>query len=279
MRQLILDDAAMELLASRASGQPVYMGPDNQLLSPGIIDIIDNEFYGSLWQPGDERTRLLVLAGEACSDLVFQAERFKEMKNRRRVIKTMTVPLCSLMDQIHKLLNLLNDPQSIQSRKTWPTLDQENYKNFGRQFRKKRLNGSVRQVRNKFGAHLDQEIIGNPNLQLQLEDCLSALGDTLILFMLILNHRQAFSWIRWLGSTHEDAYQIVETFFEYPLCTRWITDNSGKALDVGHFQLAEDPRTTFREWIIKAVEKYNSLVDEAKVPVPKIWTIPSHKLR
>lgn len=225
------------------------------------------------------RIGLLVLGGEACRELLFQAERFNENAHRQRVIKSMSVPLCSLMDQIHKLMGLLNNERSVQIRNSWPLHDQENYKNIARQFRKKRFNGPVRQVRNKLAAHLDQEVIGNSQYRLRIEDFLLALGDSLILFMLIINHHYIFAWIRWIGSSESEGLHIVETLFEYPVCIRWTTDNEGRVTDTGLFQLAEDPRWEIRSYAIKAIEKFNEMVDESRVKVPKIWVNPSADLR
>jgi len=275
MPKLILDDTALRLFASKVAGQPIYSGSDGKFIAPGIIDVVDHDEAWERWQPGNEQARLLLLGGEACRELVFQAERFKEKTHRRRTVKSMTVPLCSLMEQINRLMSLLNDDESSKTRTMWSRHDQESYKNIGRRFRKQRLNGLVRTVRNKLGAHLDQDAIGEPRLQLCIEDFLAALGDSLILFNLVTNHRHAFSWIRWIGSSQEGNFHMVETLFEYPLCVQWITDNEGRVTDAGFLQLAEDPRWKIQEVVAQTISTYNTLVDASKAEVPQIWTAPS----
>jgi len=78
MPKIIIDGAAIDLLASKCTNQPIYSGSGGKLLSPGIISIVDSQDDWDQWQPGDERTRLLVLGGEACQEILFQAERFNE---------------------------------------------------------------------------------------------------------------------------------------------------------------------------------------------------------
>lgn len=279
MPKLIIDDEARKLLLSKAAGQPIYSGLKGKFVSPGLIDVIDLSNVGNQWQPGDIRTTLLVLGGEACHELLFQSERFTEEAHRKRIIKNMAVPLCSLMDQVYKLMGSLTDEESSKTRETWPKVDQDNYKIIGRQFRKKRRKGPVRENRNLLGAHLSQDAIHDPKAQLCLEDFFSALGDSLILFNLATNHPKAFSWIRWLGSSQNGDFEVVETLFEYPLCVRWVTDKEGKAIDVGFFQLAEDPRWKIQEYGIQAIDMYNTLVKVTGSQVPTIWSAPSVEMK
>ncbi|MBL1178532.1 hypothetical protein [Pantanalinema sp. GBBB05] len=279
MPKLIIDDEARNLLLSKVAGQPIYSSSEGQFISPGLIDIVDLNNVGSKWQPGDTRTTLLVLGGEACHELLFQAERFIEEAHRKRTIKNMTVPLCSLMDQVHKLMRSLTDEESIKTRETWPNSDQDSYKIIGRQFRKKRFDGPVRKNRHLLGAHLNQDAIHDPKAQLCLDDFFSALGDSLILFNLVINHPKAFSWIRWLGSSQNADFEVVETLFEYPLCVRWVTDKEGKAVDVGFFQLAEDPRWKIQEYGTQTIDMYNTLVKATGSQVPTIWSAPSVEMK
>lgn len=282
MQKLIIDEEAIKLACLKLSEQPIYGSPDGKFISPGIIDVVDYNDEGKQWQPSDERSRLLVLAGEACRDLIFHAERFENKTSRNRVIKSMTVPLCSLMDQIQKLMNLLNDEESQKIRTQWPSHDRQIYKDIGKRFRKKHYKGSVRKVRNKLGAHLDQEVLVDRTIRLDLKDFLNALGDSLILMNLLINHPNAFSWIRWIGSSEKGDLHIVETFFGFPICTRWVTDVEGRVNDVGLMQLADDPRFNIQEDVISTIQVYNTLIDKTELSrsqVSKILSIPSVNLQ
>lgn len=282
MAKLIIDEETLKLACSKLGGQPIYSGSDGKFISPGIVDLLAND-NRERWQPGDERSQLLVLGGEACRELIFQAERIKDKNSRNRVIKSMTVPLCSLMDQIHQLMTLLNDEESRTIRSEWPRHDRQTYKDIGRQFRKKRFNGPVRKVRNKLAAHLDSNVFTDQEIRhFSFEEFLKALGDSLILMNLIVNHPNIFSWIRWMGSSEKEDFHIVETFFGYPICVRWVTDVEGKVIDVGLLQLADDPRFQIQEYVIQAIKVYNDLVDElglSRSQVSKIWARPSVDLQ
>lgn len=282
MPKLIIDEEARELICSKLAGQPIYSGPDGKFLSPRIIDIVDSDNDYGRWQPGNEGSRLLVLCGEACRDLIFQAERFKDKVSRNRTIKAMTVPLCSLMDNINRLITLLNhDDRAKKIRFKWPEHDIKNYKNIGKQLRKKHLHSPVRKIRNKLAAHLDQDIFIEQKIQLSLEIFLEALGDSLILMNLLINHADTFTWIRWIETSEEEKFQLCETFYGFPICTRWVTDLEGKVIDIDILQLADDPRFEIQEDLIEAVKMYNTLVDQSKLSgsqVSKIWIKPSTDL-
>lgn len=271
MPKIIIDEDAMKLAHSKLINQPIYSQLSRDCLNSKVIDILDHENTQGKWQPGNKEAQFLLLCVEACKAIVFQAQLFKNEEFRDRSIRAMTVPLCSLMDETHKLTNSLDkDEESRKERRQWSPDNQKTYKNIGKKFRKKRISGPVREIRNKVAAHLDREII-NRKYQLALEDFLFALGDTLILLMLSTNHRNKFSWIRWISSSQDNTIHIVETLFEYPLCVRWTTNSEGKPVDVGYPQLVDDPQKYVRDQVAEAIKIFNEMVTISQSSVPTIW--------
>lgn len=248
MPQLVIDKTAMDLAIDKLSGQPVFAGPDGGLLAPGVIDL-DEDGPGARWQPNDSRAQQLVLGAEACRDIVFHTARLSEAGHKRRKLAAMTVPVCSLMDVVGKLLTEFNKGKWLDARKDWPRADQKTYKTVSRTFRKKRQRGPVRKARNTRGAHLDPAVL-REGVRLSTDDLLLAQGDSLILLMLLLNHPQAFSWIRGLGVTEDGKHRVVETMYTYPVCVRWLTDLDGHVEDAGMVQLAADPATDLQAHIL-----------------------------
>jgi hypothetical protein len=278
MPKLIMDEATMQMLVSKLRGYPVHLGPNGGLLQPGVVDVVDGNEEQSPWQPGDARTKLIVLSAEACSEIVFSAERFDDRSARTRTLKNLTVPVCSLMDLVHRMLSSLNDGESRAMRQQWPVADQNLYIDAGRRLRKVHLNGPVRKVRHALGAHLDPDVFQGET-RLKTEDCLQAMGDVLILFQLALNHAaRAFSWIRPIGRSDDGTRLMVETMYDYPACVRWVTDSDGRVLDVKGVFLAADPRHDVRDRMLPAIDTYNRLVKSAEVRLPTIWMRPSSEL-
>lgn len=117
MARLVLDEAAMALAVKQLSGQPIFSAPAGGLLEPRIIDILEEKPNPNGWQPLNEHSRLLILGTEPCRDIVFHSERFLNDQDRRRTIKAMTIPICTLMDIVGKLLSLLNSQEARRERK------------------------------------------------------------------------------------------------------------------------------------------------------------------
>ena len=269
--KLVIDESTMEMLASKLSEFPIHAGPDGGLLEPGILDLVDDTTAGQ-WQPGDQRTKLVVLGGEACREIVFCSERFKDPSAQKRTLKNLTVPVCSLMDVVVALQASLNDRESRETRLAWPSTDQNNYLEAGRRLRKTHYQGPVRKVRHKLGAHLDPKVFDEVDVRLKPEQVLAALGDALVVFMLALNHRaRAFSWIRPAGSSKDGSRLVVETMFDYPACVRWETDSDGRVLDVSAVVLAADPRHEVQDRIFAGIEAYNFLVRSSGARLPQMW--------
>ncbi len=277
MPKLIIDEAALRLTAAKLSGQPVFAGPDGEFLDPGVVEVLDEG--SERWQPADERTKLVVLGAEACRDLVFHVERISDPTHRRRVLKGMSVQVCTLMDVVASLLTNLNDRRARDLRKSWPVTDQATYRDVGRRLGKKRIQGPVRKVRNKLGAHLDANAIGDRSLRLPVDELLGAMGDSLVLLLLAVNHcSSAFTWIRGLGVTEDGTHRIVETMDSYPVCIRWLTDAEGRVQDVGFVQLTADPRRVIQDHIVVAVHTYNALRKLESSALPEIWMMPRKDL-
>lgn len=276
MPQLILDEAAMHLAMERLRGQPLFTEANGELQAPGLVELDDSP--GARWQPNDPRARGLVFAAETCQDVVFQATRFSEPGQRRRTLVAMTAPLCSLMEEVVKLLKEFNTDEWQKARENWPSADRKTYKTYSRTLKKKRLRGPVRKARNKRGAHMDPSLLRD-GLRLTIDDVLMAMGDSLVLLMLCMNHPGAFSWIRGLGVTSDGQHRVVETMYTYPLCVRWLTDLDGHVKDVCPGLLSKDPRGEVQPHILDGVQTYNNMIHLSGSALSTIFTMPTDELR
>lgn len=268
--RLVIDAAAIELARKRLCGAAIAAGPDGAFLEPGVVDLVDQgSDEQARWQPADARTTQLMLGAEACRDVVFHLDRVLVEKAHPRAIRGLVVPACNMMDAAAKLLVHFNDVQSQRMRQVWRASDRITYKEVGRRLKKKHLRGPVRTARNKIGAHLDISAYQCP-VRVAAEEILRVIGDSVVLLLLILNHdAQSFSWIRSLGASEDRC--IVETLFDYPVATRWLTDREGHVLDVGHLQLAADPRHEIKASCFEAVRAYNDFAVLHGSSVPSIW--------
>jgi len=278
---LIFDEDTIKLIAAKAQGHPVFTGPGGNLLTPGIVDLLSEEGASDRWQPGDDRTRLLVLGGEACRDVLFYMDHFLDPKTQRRSMNRLAVPLCSLMDVVSKLLAELNDEKSRQVRESsWPRKDCDTYQNLSKRLKKMRLSSSLRHVRNKLAAHLDAAIFAERAPCLKPDDILRPLGDCAVLLMLSMNYPSHwFSWIRPIGVLEDGNHYAVETMYSYPLCVRWITDMDGIVTDMGAMVLATDPRHEIHAQIIETLASYNKMVKAVNSGLPTIYMVPTEDLR
>lgn len=274
--KIVFDEPTIKALVEKLAGFPIELGPDGNLVAPGVQDLVDGNEGESPWQPADERTKLLVLGGEACREISFGLERFGEERARKRILKGLSVPVCSLMDVAIALLKSLNDEVSRKLRLAWPASDRNNYLDVGRRLRKVHTKGPVRTVRHKLGAHLDTDVFGLGDLNGDPKPLLAALGDALIALLLSFNHRaHAFSWIRPVFSSEDGTKLVVDTMFDYPLSVRWVTDADGKVLGVGGMFLAEDPRRAIHDSVIAAGLGYNLLVQATGVNLPTMYMRPT----
>ncbi len=275
---LILDDHARKIAMERLTGQPIFAEPDGSFFRPGVIDLLDGDRTESPWLPSNDRTRGIVLGAEACKEIVFQAERIREPHHRGRVLKTMCVPVCSLMDVLQSLMHAFDKPEWRTAREAWPPHDQEFYLTIGRRLRKTHMKGPVRRVRHALGAHLGLEA-AHGGVRIPADDLLSALGDSLILLMLMLHYPRAFSWIRPVGVLKDGGGRVVDTMNEYPLCLRWLTDMDGHVKDVGNIRLADDPLHELHPHIVNATASYNMMVRELRSSLGTIYHVPTEELR
>lgn len=275
MPKLIIDESMLERIAASFAGLPITMGPDGKMLAPGIVDLLDADHTISRWMPNDDRTGMLVLAAEACRDVTFYSERLIDSKTRRRAMRGVTVPVCKLMDVTALLVSRMNDKTSRGARAQWPNADQKTYHGVAKRLRKSRLQGPVRWVRNKIGAHLDPEAFMAGTEHLKLDDILGAFGDCMVLLTLSMNYPSSwFSWIRGLGTSPDGQQNIVETMFEYPLCVRWVTDLDGHPIALSRAMLAEDPRHELQAQMLEAANAYNELVRVTGTQLPLIAMNP-----
>lgn len=276
MPELIIDESMLERIAGSFTGLPITMGPDGEMLAPGIVDLLEADHISSRWMPNDERTGMLVLAAEACRDVTFYSERLIDLKTRRRAMRGVTVPVCKLMDVTALLLSRMNDKPSRDTRAQWPNADQKTYHGVAKRLRKSHLHGPVRWVRNKIGAHLDPDAFIAGNEYLKLDDILGAFGDCVVLLTLSMNYPSSwFSWIRGLGSSPDGQQLIVETMFEYPLCVRWVTDLDGHPIALCQAMLARDPRHELQAQMLEASNAYNELVTVTGTHLPLIAINPT----
>ncbi|TLS19110.1 MAG: hypothetical protein FDZ72_05845 [Betaproteobacteria bacterium] len=265
----------LERIATSFTGLPITMGPDGKMLAPGIVDLLDADHTNPSWMPNDDRTSMLVLAAEACRDVTFFSERLIDSKTQRRAMRGVTVPVCKLMDVTALLMSRMNDKTSRDARAQWPSADQKTYHEVAKRLRKSRLQGPVRWVRNKIGAHLDSEVFTVGTEYLKLDDILGAFGDCVVLLTLSMNYPSSwFSWIRGLGTSSDGQLHIVETMFEYPLCVRWVTDLDGQPLALSRVMLAEDPRHELQSQMVEATNAYNELVRVTGTQLPAIVINP-----
>jgi len=280
VQKLIFDEAAIKLVAAKMQGRPIFMGPGGNLLAPSIVDLLGEEGASDRWQPGNERTRQLVLGGEACRDVLFYLNQFLDPKTRRRSMNRLAVPLCNLMDVVAKLLAELNDKESRQIREfSWPRQDRDTYQELAKRLKNMRFHSPVRHVRNKLAAHLDVASFVERTPRLKEDDVLRPLGDSVVLLMLSLNYPSHwFCWIRPIGVLEDGKHCAVETMFSYPLCVRWITDLDGHVKDVGPLVLAADPRHEVQAQIMETVASYNSMVKAVNSGLPPIYAIPTDEL-
>ena len=134
--KLIIDESTLKLISKKIIGHPIYAGTNGDLLSPGIIDIF-SEQSSDQWQPGNERTKQLILGIEACRDVLFYLNQYLDPKTRRRAMNRMTVPICSLIEVVRELLAVTNDLQSRQIREfSWPMSDYNTYTTITRRLKK-----------------------------------------------------------------------------------------------------------------------------------------------
>jgi hypothetical protein len=274
MARLILDEAAMALAVKQLSGRPIFSAPGGGLLEPRIIDIIEEKPNPNGWQPLDEHSRLLLFGTEPCRDIVFHSEKFLNDHERRRTIKAMTIPVCTLMDIVDKLLSLLNSQEARRERESWPPDDNASYKDLSRRLRKRHMRGPVRVFRNKLGAHVDEAALLERIPLPSSADLLQAYGDSLLLLLLSTNYPSTFfSWIRPGSDSPGPGLTSVQTMFSYPLCVEWHVDNDGCVKSVGTLTLAADPRHEIRQYIYEGIQAYNQMVDQSNCGLHQIVQI------
>lgn len=262
---------------TRLPGQPIFAAADGSLEIHGVVDLLDDTLTSSPWAPSNELASGIVAGVEACKDIAFFSERFGEEAHRRRTIKAMTVPLCALMDVLKDLMAGFNAPRWRELRQSWVDYDQRCYLDISKRLKKEHMGGPVRKVRNVLGAHLDPEA-RQGGIHLSAADLFGALGDSLILLMLMLKHRSAFQWIRGLGALEGGEGRVVDTIAEWPICLRWITDMEGHPKDVGYIRLVANPVDELKHTIRETVQAYNKMVVTAQLPMRKIIEVSTDAL-
>jgi hypothetical protein len=281
IQKLIFDESAIKIAIEKMQGRPVFIGPDGDLFNPGVVNLLGEEETLGKWQPGDERTKQLVLGGEACREVIFYLNQFLDPKTRQRSMNRMTVPLCSLMDVVVKLLAELNDKESRHIRESsWLRQDCNTYIESSRRVKKMKEHSPVRYVRKKLAAHLDKSVFVEGAPRLKPIDILRPFGDCVVLLMLSMNYPSHwFCWIRPIGLLEDGKHYAIETMYSYPLCVRWITDLDGHVKDVGQMVLAADPRHDLQSRIMEAVSNYNNMVKAVNSTLSLIHTIPTEELQ
>jgi hypothetical protein len=274
MARLVLDEAAMALAVKQLPGQPIFSTPGGGLLEPRIIDIIEEKPNPTGWQPLNELSRLLLFGTEPCRDIVFHLDKFMNAQDRRRAIKAMTIPICTLMDIVGDLLSLLNSQEARRERERWLPGDIATYRDLSRRLRKRHMRGPVREFRNKLGAHVDETVIQSRIPLPSSADILSAYGDSLVLLVLSTNYpSDFFGWIRPGCGSPGPGLASVQTMFSYPLCVEWHVDHNGCVHSVGPLTLAADPRHEIRKYIFEGIKAYNRMADESNCGLRQIIQI------
>lgn len=278
--KLIIDEVALQLISKKLPGFPIYAGPDGDLLTPGIVDVL-NEEITEHWQPSNQHTEQLVLGVAACRDILFYLDQFLEPKTRKRAMNRMAVPICSLIDVVGKLLSVNNNSRSLEVRNiSWPSSDHITYKKLSKRLKKMNANSPVRRVRNKLAAHLDSDIFAEKVPSLSTDDIFEPLGDCVILLMLSINYpTEFFQWIRPIGILEDRKHLAVETMHSYPICVRWITDLAGYVKDLESITLATDPCQELQTEIMNMVSIYNNMINVVNSKLPPIYTVLTDDLR
>ena len=262
MHPLILDDAALKIATAKLADVPILTGPDGKFLAPGIIVMVEGnaEVGEPPWRPANPLTQLLVAGTEACRDIELHAPGVLETRTRRRTLKVLTVSVCSLMDVVQKALTVLNTRAASCYRQLWPAPDQATYDQAWKRLRKQHMRGPVRRVRDQLGAHVDSSVFSSGGPSVDADAVLGAMGDSLVLMLLILNHPRSFSWFRRLESIDEE-HHVIEVMQFYPLCISWVVDSSGRVTDVlPEVRLAEDPLRLVQRELHSAIGTRNRMV-------------------
>lgn len=259
MPVLILDKNAIDLAAARLSGQPVF-APNGSLFDPGLIELVGGATEDNPWSPSNEPSSGLVLGAEACREIAFITRSFR--LHSERTIKSLSVPVCSLMDVLKTMLAAFNKERWRDMRSSWPECDQQVYRASAKRINRTHMAGPVRDARNHVGAHLDFDY-AQVGVRLSAHQLLDAMRDAVLLLVHILNYENAFEWIRPVAVL-SNGTRLVDTMGGLPLCMRWLTDNEGKVLDVGCLRLAADPRHELKKRILEAAAAYNFLASETR---------------
>lgn len=253
------------------------MAPDGQLVRPGVVDLLGGGITPGAWQPANDAAQRLFLCREACQDLLQLSRGFDEVP-LRRVLKNLTVPLVSLLDQLVPLLNVTGRPGTVAAaeRSVWPTGDQETLAALTRAVRRHQT-GTIRQVRNRLGAHLDHEVLAGCAPAVSAENILAVLGDCVALLLLLTNYRLVYVWIRGIplvAAPPPAGSNVVETFFDYPAVVRWLADHEGNVLAARMSHLALDPRHEFSATFHEVLSLYHRMVTHADCGLPTLSVTP-----
>jgi hypothetical protein len=264
MARLVLDEEAMALAVQQLHGRSVFSAPSGGLHEPRVIDLIEESPNPTGWQPLDSHSRLLLFATEPCRDVVFHSSKYSNDHERRRTMKAMTVPICTLMDIVHELLSFLNSQEARQERDAWSPADQATYLNLARRLRRKHMRGPVRVFRNKLSAHLDGTVLQERIPLPSPAELLEAYGDCLVILLLSTNYPSSFfSWIRPGSDCPGPGLISIQTMFSYPLCVEWHVDNDGRVKAVGTLVLAADPRHEIRQYFLESIVAYNQMAAQS----------------
>lgn len=273
MPKLKITQELLDLLAREFKGAPILMAPDGHLLRPGIADLLTETTGSSSWQPANDEAKALFLAREACQDVLHASRDFAAVPFRR-VLKTLSVPLVNLLDQLVRLLNLTGPPGTVATaeRALWPPGDRQVFADLSRAVRRHK-GGPVRHVRNKMGGHLDDAVLGGGRPALSAEQTLTVLQHCAALLLLLLNHRRVYVWVRWVA-TPAPGLHVVETFFDYPAVMRWLADDDGNIAAAAISYLALDPRHEFLDTFKGVFDAYNALAAHADCGLPTLTMNP-----
>lgn len=279
-RHLIIDNLAMEKIAKKLEGQPIYADKSGNLFKPGIIDILDEEINNK-WQPLNENSKKLILSIEACKDIMFYFNELLEEKTRKRAMKRMSVPICSLIDLSRIIIALANKNKDAREHRdsSWPEKDKTIYKKLSKRINKMNSTTPIRKIRNKQAAHLDSDIFHENPIRFKYEDILEPLGDCIVILMLSTNYpSDFFHWIRCIGESKDKMYDIVETMYSYPLSVQLFLDKSGHVVDVNSVNLSSDPRHEVRDEIVNIIGFYNKIIKLTMSNLSEIYVTPTEEL-
>jgi hypothetical protein len=245
-------------------GIPIF-GP---MLEAGLYDPTDAP-HDSSWLPYNNAAAELACCLEACKQVTELAAVFAVCPHPPRAYTLPATPVLSLAEHTAKIYQIL----AKFDRSNWPVLDLENLK-YAARLLKRQIQGPLRLPRNQLSAHQDIKAMqpGSDVPPASAAVVLPALSHSLVMLILLHNHRDAFAYFRLPDPARVDEVQI---FVQYPLATLFRVNASGTPVQILKVRFAADPRHESRDIVLSAMQTYNVIAQTA-VPACPVIDLISH---